>query len=79
MSQCRICGAESACYRPAARNILCADCAKDTPAKVTLSEFSEKYFSGENPPLATVREFYADYLASTCTLEEYIRQTTSAI
>jgi len=79
MSQCRICGDEGARYRPAARNILCKICAKDTPAKCTLEEFRAEYFAGDNPPLSVLREFYSDYLASTHTLSEYIKATTGEV
>jgi hypothetical protein len=64
---CRICGDEANVrYYPRKRQALCRHCAKDTPAKVDRATFDKLYWGKDDVPESTKREFYADYLASTC-------------
>lgn len=65
---------------------LCLPCAKKTPDKVTREQFEAKYWVNEDGSCgaesvspATRKEFYSDYLASTDTLESYIKTTTSVL
>lgn len=76
---CRICGHESAVWRPSKRQSLCKSCNADTPRKARRSEFDRRYWGAEleSVPIGTRREFYADYLASSSTLPDYIERTTS--
>jgi hypothetical protein len=78
---CRICGnEEGAIHRPRRRQVLCASCSSDTPAKVARARFDRAYWNGsDDVPEAIKREFYSDYLASTHTLAEYIEATTEPI
>lgn len=77
---CRICGDETATYRPSKRQTLCDSCSKDTPVKVSRSSFDAQYWHNDTSVLeSTKREFYEDYLASECTLPEYIKATTSEV
>jgi hypothetical protein len=87
MSYCRICGDEkNVRYRPAQGQSLCNSCWQDTPAKVSRESFERAYWKRddgsdgrEDVPESTRREFYADYLASTNTLKDYLASTTSSI
>lgn len=79
MSYCRVCGDESeVTYHRASGQFLCPYCAKDTPAKLSRSEFIARYFAGDDDcPESTKREFYEDYQRSTLTFEQYVEQTVS--
>ena len=77
MSTCQICGADNAQWTHKTRSTLCADCAKDTPAKISYAAFCVDYFDGESVHAKIAREFYEDYLASRYSLPEYIQKTTS--
>ena len=82
MSYCAICGDESGVkYYPGKYNALCPSCAVDTPDKIHRDNFNVAYWGKgwEDVPQSTRREFYDDYLASTCTLDEYIKQTTEEV
>lgn len=78
---CRICGDErEVAYRPAKRQTLCASCNRETPAKVGREYFDAHYWVSDDPsegkPNEMIRrEFYADYLASNMTFEEYVEST----
>lgn len=82
---CRICGdEENVKYYPAKRQTLCTFCAKDTPRKVSRETFDKRYWVSDDPneappPESIKLEFYADYLASGDTLDEYIEATTSYV
>lgn len=78
--ECRICGMNHGGveYRQDARQYLCRDCYRDTPAKIGREEFDRAYWSNpEDVPASTKREFYSDYLASTHDLKGYIKATTT--
>lgn len=86
---CRICGARKEdkpkwfdCeswvkFYPNKHMSLCKPCAVETPDKVSKDEFIKAYFAGDlTVPAQVIKDFYEDYLASTCeTIEEYISQT----
>ena len=77
--QCAICGENTlAFYRQTKLQTLCRKCDKETPSKVAKSIFLQEYFGDELPnvPKSAQKEFYADYLASVCNVQEYIEQTT---
>ena len=78
---CQICGTEKNIeLRSGRRGVLCDDCARSTPAKVSRAEFDAAYW-GRNAaevPECTKREFYSDYRASEKGLQNYIKSTTSA-
>lgn len=77
---CQICGDENSQYYPAKRQSLCKYCAEDTPKKAGKMSFDKFYWDkpGEVPK-AIKRDFYEDYLRSTCTLNQYKEQTTETI
>ena len=82
MSYCKICGdREGVKYYPAKHNTLCPPCAAGTPGKVQRTTFYFCYFGHDwvDVPKSTRCSFYDDYLASTCTLDEYIEQTTEEV
>jgi hypothetical protein len=80
---CRVCGddGETVKYRSGKHQSLCRWCNRDTPRKVTREEFERVYWAGppgiETVPHSTRRDFWEDYLASECTLAEYVEQTTT--
>ena len=79
---CRICGVVGASWRMGKRQPLCKGCARTTPNKVSKHQFERAYWPGTRAerdavPFGVKREFYADYLAQSCTLLQYIEQTTS--
>lgn len=78
---CRVCGDKrNVQYRLGKRQSLCDSCNADTPVKVSRESFDKAYW--KNDPTvsqSTKREFYEDYLASECTLPEYIKQTTFVV
>ena len=76
---CHICDTERAEYRPECRQVLCVACHENTAPKVGREEFERVYWQGkaEEVPYGIRREFYADYLVSTCDLQGYIVSTTS--
>jgi len=77
---CRICGAEKKVkFYPSKRQALCPLCAEDTPSKVSRETFDTKYWGQEanSVPDAIRREFYSDYLASNCDVEQYMADTIS--
>lgn len=77
---CRICGTEKKVkFYPSKRQALCQYCAEDTPPKVGRESFEAKYWGAEvsNVPDAIRREFYSDYLASSCNVEQYMADTIS--
>jgi hypothetical protein len=79
---CRICGdfqrTAHVRWRPSKRQTLCRSCNADTPRKVSRHSFDVQYWGTEsaNVPESTKRDFYADYLASTCTFRQYVLSTT---
>ena len=76
--QCEICGVEDGQMCWEQRLVLCDACLDGTPPKVGRTEFVRTYFAGDEGVRAHIaREFYDDYLASTFTLAEYIKQTTT--
>ena len=82
MSYCAICGDESGVnYWPGKYNALCPSCATDTPDKVSRAAFNVAYWGDtwEEVPQPIRGEFYDDYRASTCTLHEYVYQTTEEV
>ena len=77
--KCSICG-ESAVFRAPQRSILCDACLATTPPKVSREEFVRVYFKGDDTVTWSVlKEFYSDYLASECNLEQYVKETTEVI
>ena len=80
---CRICGETSTrqdvIYRERQRQTLCRVCAAQTPRKVGRKVFDLAYWGTDQYEVtdATKREFYADYLASTNTLADYVASTTA--
>ena len=81
MAYCHVCGAEEAVFYPACRNWLCQSCRQDTPSKIDRTSFNRKYWGKEisEVPESIRREFYEDYLASTCTFAQYVKDTTTLI
>lgn len=75
---CIICGTEGAHWRPSKRQTLCRECSAETPRKVSRAKFNRVYWGAEPVSAAIAREFYSDYLASTCSLAQYIRETTES-
>jgi len=73
---CRICGdTANVKYYPGKRQALCPHCSKDTPRKVSRENFDRQYWSGDSDaPEGIRREFYADYLASSDTVQQYIEK-----
>jgi len=87
---CRICGAREEDkpkwydgkwveLYPTKGLALCKPCAIETPDKVSKREFIKVYFEGDDTVSGNIiREFYDDYLASTCkSVQEYIDATRS--
>ena len=76
---CKICASGDATYRPAQRQTLCEHCAADTPRKAGRESFDKRYWGARYKEVSegTRREFYSDYLTSTCTVDEYIKQTVN--
>lgn len=75
---CRICGDEEGIeFYPKQRQVLCRTCKRNTPSKVSRSEFDRAYWH-DAPDVAdsTKREFYSDYLASSYAVKEYIQIST---
>jgi hypothetical protein len=74
---CRICGADGAKYQPRKRQALCAWCYGSTPNKLSRAEFDRRYWGSEweGTPESIRREFYSDYLASSCTFTAYVKHT----
>ena len=76
---CKVCGDERETeYYPSKRQTLCPSCAADTPRKISREAFDRAYWRGDTTVHPSIRrEFYADYLASSYTLAEYIAATTA--
>ena len=82
MSYCRICGDETGVeYYPTKHNSLCPSCAAGIPDKVSRESFDVAYWGKDRKdvPQPIRGDFYDDYRASTCTLDEYIIQTTKEV
>ena len=77
---CRICGTHRTVnYRRGPRMNLCDHCASETPRKASRQGFDKAYWRGEDccVPESIKKEFYNDYKSSTCTVSEYIEQTST--
>jgi hypothetical protein len=78
---CNICGTTDSRYRRGSLQTLCDHCSRDTPNKASRLVFERCYWGAglDSVPRSVRREFYADYLASTCTLQEYRQSTTEVM
>ena len=76
---CRICGTDNQVeYRRGSRMKLCAPCAKGTPRNAGRAAFDKAYWGSDAHEVSESikKEFYSDYKTSSCTVREYIDDTT---
>ena len=78
---CKICGTHRTVeYRRGPRMNLCDHCAIDTPKKASYANFNKRYWDTPEIVSQSIKlEFYSDYKASRCTVDQYIEQTTDYI
>jgi len=79
---CRICGTDRRVdYRRGPKMVLCTSCTKDTPRKASRITFDKAYWgAGATEVSESIKkEFYSDYKTSTCTVQQYIDQTTDVL